>query len=287
MSEPDRSGARVRLETRAFWRVRASASLTRWVLYGVAGIGIIATARFAIAPPRPPAAHLARVAVPDPGAEGFAILFARRYLTWSAAAPAAHAAGLTAFVNAATDPDLGLGQPAGGSQHVAWAEVVQARVGGPGEHVYTVAVDTGATQLTYLSVDVVRAADGALRLGRYPALVGPPAIAPAAGLGGGGVGAVDDPSLSAVIGRALRNYLAGSSANLAADLAPGTVVSTPTVALGVDEIQTLRVELDGAVLATVVAHDAEGTSFTLTYELGVVRTAGRWLITAIQTDPRT
>lgn len=287
MSASERAGARIRLETRAFWRVRAWASLTRWVLYGVAVLGIIATARFAIAPPRPPAPHVPRVAVPDPGAEGFATLFARRYMSWSAAAPAAHAAGLTQFVNAATDPDLGLGQPVDGSQHVVWAGIVQARAGGPGEHIYTVALDTGAIQLTYLSVDVVRAEDGALRLGRYPAIVGPPVIVPAAGLGGGGIGAVDDPALSAVIGRALRNYLAGSSANLAADLAPGTAVSTPTDPLVVDQIQQLRVEVDGGVLATVVAHDARGTSFTLTYELGVVRTAGRWLITSVQTDPRT
>ncbi|HEY5198842.1 MAG TPA: conjugal transfer protein [Solirubrobacteraceae bacterium] len=287
MSGPDRAGPRVRLETRAFWRVRASASVTRWVLYATAAVGIIATARLAIAPPRPPAARPAPVAVPDTGAEGFATLFARRYMTWSAASPTAHADGLTAFVNAATDPDLGLGQPARGSQRVVWAGIVQAGIGGPGDHLYTVALDTGAAVLTYLSVDVVRAADGALRLGRYPALVGPPATTPATALDGGGVGAVSDPSLSAVVGRGLRNYLAGSRANLAADLSPGTVVSPPPEALEVDQIEQLRVERDGDVLATLVAHDADGTSFTLTYELDVVRSAGRWLIAAIQTDPRT
>jgi hypothetical protein len=279
--------AHVRLETRPLWRLRVWASVTRWVLYVTAAVGIIATARFAIAPPRPPAARVAGVAAADLGAEGFATLFARRYMTWSASAPTEHARGLTGFGNAATDPDLGLGQPARGSQTVLWVEVVQAHAGGPGEHVYTVAVDTGATALAYLSVDVVRATDGDLRLGRYPAFVGPPVSTAATGLGSGGIGAVSDRSLIAVIGRAMRNYLAGSRANLAADLAPGTVVSTPTQPLSVDEIENSRVERDGDVLATLVAHDAQGTSFTLTYELDVVRTAGRWLVAAIQTDPRT
>lgn len=279
--------ARVRLDTRPLWLLRLAASLTRWVLYATAVVGISATVRFAVAPPRAPAAHVAPVAAQDRGAEAFAVLFARRYLTWSAASPAAHAAGLAAFLSAATDPDIGLGQPSHGSERVTWADVVQARAVADGEHVYTVALDTGVPTLTYLSVDVVRALDGALRLGRYPAFVGPPLMSPATTLGGGGVGDVSDAALSAVIGRALRNYLAGSRANLAADLAPGAAVSTPTDALVLDQIDLLRVERDGNVLATLVAHASNGTSFTLTYELDVVRTAGRWLITAIQIDPRT
>jgi hypothetical protein len=257
------------------------------VLYATAIVGIIATARFAVAPPRPPAPHLAPVAATDPGAEGFAALFARRYLTWSAASPSEHAAGLAAFLSPATDGDLGLGQPSRGSEHVRWADVVQARATGVGEHIYTIALDTGLPALTYLSVDVVRDAVGALRLGRYPALVGPPLVTQATTLGGGGLGAVSDASLSAVIDRGLRNYLAGSRANLAADLAPGTVVSTPSDTLAIDQIEQLSVERDGRVLATLVAHDSNGTSFTLTYELDVVRASGRWLIAAIQTDPRT
>jgi conjugative transposon protein TcpC len=287
MSERGLRGPRVRVETRPFWRLRVSASATRWVLYATAAVGIIATARLAVDPPRPLVVHPAPVALPDVGAEGFATLFARRYMTWSAASPSAHAEGLMSFVNSATDPDLGFGAPAEGSQNVLWADVVQARDVGPGEHDYTVALDTGAAALIYLSVDVVRSPEGDLRLGRYPAIVGPPAVAPASGLDDGGIGAVADASLNAVIDRGLRNYLAGSRANLAADLAPGTVVSIPSVALTVDQIEAPRVERDGDVLATLVAHDAGGASFTLTYELDVVRTAGRWLIAAIQTDPRT
>jgi hypothetical protein len=287
MTEDDRPVPRVGLETRPFWRLQVAAGLPRWVLYATAGVGIIATARFAIAPPRPVAARVAPAAVADPGAEWFATLFARRYMTWNAASPAVHAEGLAGFVSGATDPDLGLGQPDHGSESVVWAGVVQARSDGPGDHVYTVGLDTGATALTYLSVDVIQTSTGALRLARYPAVVGPPLVAPATTLTGDGVGTVSDPSLSAVVDRALRNYLAGSRANLAADLASGTVVSTPSQPLSVDQFEQLSVEPNGDVLATLVADDAEGTSFTLTYELDVVRTAGRWLIAGIQTDPRT
>ncbi len=287
MSRPAAGPAGVRVETRPFWRVRVSASLTRWVLYATATVGIMATVRFAIDPPRPAVSRPTPTDVRDPGSEAFATLLARRYLTWSAALPTEHADGLAAFLNTATDPDLGLGQPARGSERVVWADIVQARRVGPGEHTYTVGVDTGAPGLTYLSIDVVRTAGGALQVGRYPAIVGPPVVAPAGGLDGRSAGPVNDPTLSAVIGRGLRNYLAGSPANLAADLAPATVVSTPGTPLAVDQIGQLRVAPDGGVLATVVAHDTRQTSFTLTYEIEVVRTAGRWLIAAIQTDPRT
>lgn len=287
MSPPDPRRARIRVETRPFWRVRLSASLTRWVLYATAAIGIVATARFAIAPPRPAVVRPPSVDAPDPGSEAFARLFARRYLTWSAASPAEHADGLAMFLDTATDPDLGLGQPARGSERVAWADVVQARRVGPGEHVYTVELDTGGPSLTYLSVDVLRTLGGALQLGRYPAFVGAPVVTRSAALDGRSVGPVSDPSLTAVIGRGLRNYLAGSPTNLAADLAPATVISTPGEPLTVDQIGQLRVAGDGGVLATLVAHDSRGTSFTLSYEIDVVQTAGRWLIAAIQTDPRT
>ena len=287
MSRPAPSGARVRVETRPFWRVRVSASFSRWVLYAVATVGILATARFAISPPRPTVVHETASDARDVGSEAFATLFARRYMTWSAAAPAEHADGLAAFVNTTTDPDLGLGQPARGSQRVLWADIVGADRVGPGEHAYTVELDTGGPSLVYLSVDVVRSSAGVRRLGRYPAFVGPPLVTGAGALDGQRVGPVSDPSLTAVIGRGLRNYLAGSRANLAADLAPTTVVSPPADPLTVDQIGQPGVAPDGGVLTTIVAHDARDTSFTLTYEIDVVRTAGRWLIAAIQTDPRT
>ena len=285
MSDLARAG--VRLETRSLRRLRLSAGLTRWVVYLAAGVGIAATARFAIAPPRPARPPAAAVVSDDRGAEGFATLFARSYLTWDAAAPAAHQQGLAGFVGTGIDPDVGLGPPPRGAQRVAWAEVVQSRSAGPGEHVYTVAAETGGSAPEYLSVDVVRDGAGELRLGRYPAFVGPPLVAPATALDAGAGAEVTDVGVTTVVGRALRNYLAGSAQNLAADLAPGAVVATPAEHLTLDRLADLRVGRAGGVLATVGAHDAAGTTYTLTYQLDLQSTGGRWLVGAIQTDPRT
>ncbi|MGI8802483.1 MAG: hypothetical protein ACR2KV_09970, partial [Solirubrobacteraceae bacterium] len=210
----------IRLDTRPMWRVRASGSMTRWVLYVTAGVGVATTIRFAIAPPRPAAGRVAPVVVADRGAEGFATLFARRYLTWDAASPAEHQQALAQFIGGTIDPDAGLGLPTRGSQRVEWAEIVQTRRLGPDEHVYTVAAATSATTISYLSVDVVRDATGELRLGRYPALIGPPLMRPALALDSVGVGGVTDPEIPTVVGRALRNSLAGSAQNLTADLTP-------------------------------------------------------------------
>ncbi len=285
MSEAARAG--VRLDTRSLRRLRVSGGLTRWVLYVTAAVGVATTVRFAIAPPRPAAVPAVPVVVADRGAEGFATLFARRYLSWDSVSPASHAVGLAGFVDGSIDPDAGLGLPARGGQRVGWTEVVQARAAGPGEHVYTVAADTGAASPTYLSVDVVRDGSGDLRLGRYPALVGPPLTRPAVGLDQVGGGEVSDPAVSIVVERALRNYLAGSGQNLSADLAPGSAVTTPAQRLTLDRVDQARVGPDGGVLATVSAHDSAGATYTLTYQLDLLRSAGRWLVGAIQTDPRT
>ncbi|MEA2299411.1 MAG: hypothetical protein QOF77_2347 [Solirubrobacteraceae bacterium] len=285
MSDGER--AAVRLDTRPLWRLRASASLTRWVLYVTAAVGVAATARLAVAPPRASVVKLPPVAGEDHGAEGFATLFARRYLTWDAASPAAHAQGLAAFVGGGIDPDIGLGVPARGFQRVGWAEIVQARAAGSGEHVYTVAADTGGSAPTYLSVDVVRGGSGELSLGRYPALIGPPLIQPAETLDAGGVADVADGAVPTVVERALRNYLAGSAQNLAADLAPGSLVATPDGHLTLERVERLRVAGGGGVLATVAAHDPSGATYTLTYQLDLLQTGSRWLVAAIQSDPRT
>jgi hypothetical protein len=285
MTEGTRAG--VRLDTRSLRRLRASASLTRWVLYVAASVGVAATLRFAIAPPRPTIPRPAPVVVADRAAEGFATLFARRYLTWDAASPALHEQGLTEFLGESVDADAGMGAPPRGSQRIAWADIVQARTAQPGEHVYTVAAGTGAGEPTYLSVDVVRGRSGELRLGRYPALVGPPLIGRADALDSGAAGPVSDPGVTTVVERALRNYLAGSGQNLAADLTPNSVVATPAQRLVLDRVEQLQVARGGGVLATVGAHDSLGATYTLTYQVDLLRTDGRWMVGAIQTDPRT
>jgi Conjugative transposon protein TcpC len=282
----EKQRASVTIASRALWRIRLARELPRYLLCAAAVAGLAASARFAIAPPAP-GARVAAVRAPVPAdraAEAFAVLFARRYLTWNAGEPQALERALEPFLGPEMEPDAGLELPAGGEQRVEWAEVVQARTPAPGEHVYTVAAQTDTQGLLYITVSVARRADGGLALAGYPAFVGAPATGPAQAPTH--LREVAEPALATVVQRALRNYLAASSSELAADLAGGARVSLPAMALTLQSMQRLDwAPGAGSVLATVQAQDARGVHYTLAYELDVVRAQGRWEISAVQMDP--
>ncbi len=126
---------------------------------------------------------------------------------------------------------------------------------------------------------------GRSRLTGYPAFVGAPASGPARLTVAGAD--VTDSSLATVVQRALRNYLAASPTELAADLTHGAQVAVPSVRLALDSVQRLSwADADRrTVLALVQAQDVRGAQYTLAYELDVADTGGRWEIAAIQTDP--
>jgi hypothetical protein len=280
--------ATVTIARRPLWRIRLARGLPRYVLYALALAGALASARFTLDPPRAvlPAALLRRPTAEDLAAEGFATLFARAYLTWEAGHPEAREHALAPFVGSGMDAGAGLQPPASGEQRVRWAQVVQQRFPLPGEIVYTVAAQTDTTGLLYLTVSVLHQPGGGLALGGYPAFVGPPASGPAQTAAGEHLREVSDPELSAVVERALRNYLASSPSELAADLAPRARVSLPGIELALQSLQSLRwASGAGAVLALVQAQDQRGASYTLAYELDVLRAQGRWEIAAIQMDP--
>ena len=95
-----------------------------------------------------------------------------------------------------------------------------------------------------------------------------------------------EPALATVVQRALRNYLAASAGELAADLTSGARVSLPGMPLSLESMQRLDWAPEGgAVLATVQAQDGRGVRYTLAYELDVVRAQGRWEVSAVQMDP--
>jgi hypothetical protein len=282
------SRATVTVAPRSIWRIRLARELPRYLLQGLVVAGLLASARFAIAPPRP---MITRASTPsaelvDRSAEGFASLFARRYLTWDSHNPEAHGIALAPFLGSSVEADDGLQPPESGEQRVQWTQVVQARAGGPGEHVYTVAVQTDTSGLLYLTVNVVREADGRLALAGYPAFVGAPASNAVAGPMH--LREVEDPALETVVARALRNYLGRAESELAADLTAGARVSLPGIALALESLVSLDWSLGGhSVLAVVRAHDEHGARYTLGYELNVAATAGRWEVSAIQMDPDT
>ena len=265
-------------------RLRFGRELPRYVLCVVAALGIAASARMLVDPPKAaPAAGAAIAPVQDRAAEAYAALFARRYLTWSGGEAAAEAKALETFGGAALEPAAGFVPAPTGSQRVSWVEVAQTREPQPGEHVYTLAAETEPEGLLYLTVAVARTAGGALELAGYPAFVGAPVAVPArSGPRGRPVG---DGQLEVVVKRAMTNYLAGAGPDLAADLTPGVALPTPALQLQLLSIERLLWATGGAVTAVVQAQDRRGARYTLSYELDVRRAQGRWEISAIQTAP--
>ena len=260
--------------------------MPRYLLSAAATCGLLASVRFLVAPPRPaPPAPPAHGPGPqDRAAEGYAVLFARRYLTWEAGRPKSGAQSLQAFTGPGLEADAGEVLPATGEQRVEWAEVVQVREPGPGRRVYTVAAQTDTAGLLYLTVGVTRAAGGALQLTGYPAFVGAPSSA--AGSPPAPAHELAEPALGTVVTRALRNYLAGSAGELAADLSSRARVSLPATTLTLDSVQHIYwTEVGRTVSAEVEAHDERGVEYLLAYELDVARQQGRWEVAAIQTDP--
>ena len=252
----------------------------------VVGIGLAASARFAIAPPRPTALRgdSPGPAPADLAAEGYASLFARRYLTWNVAEPGASQRGLAAFVGSGMEPGAGLRLPQSGEQHVEWAEVVQER-----------SLRSRATGLHGRRPDghgrspLPGGGRGArarrqLSLTGYPAFVGAPGSGPATGWRAAAPSW--RPGLATVVGRALRNYLAalGRRARGGPDrrrscLAPRRGAAPPSVQR-IDWLPDRR-----SVLAVVQAQDGRGAQYTLGYELDVALAQGRWEVSAIQMDP--
>jgi hypothetical protein len=279
------STPRVTVSAGSMWRLRLRRGLPRYLLAVTALAGLAASARFAVAPPRPQAAKPAPPAPEvDGAAEAYAALFARRYLSWNAAEPLSSSRALQPFLGDGAQANIAVQIPSSGSESVAWAEVIQAREPERGVHVYTVAAQTDGGGLLYLTVGVTRLASGALSLTGAPAFVGPPASIVAQSPKR--LRAVEDPVLGVVVRRALTNYLAGAPGELASDLTTGARVSLPAKPLTLREMGKLGWVPDGGtVLAQVQASDGRGAEYTLAYEVDVVQTQGRWEVSAVQMDP--
>ncbi len=275
------------IAARPMWRLRLARRLPRYLLYATCVAGLLASARFAVDPPRVRRqAIVAPVSPPsDSAAEGYATLFTRRYLTWDASQPQLSAQSLAPMIGTAFAGGAGIVLPPSGAQHVLWAEVVQARTERTGMRVYTVAAQTDAAGLLYLTVEVEREKDGSLALAGYPAFVGAPQSGPAQGPAP--ADDVEDRALAAVVERGLRNYLAAAPEELAADLSSHAPIAVPELGLTLESMQRLTWSTDRrSVLAIVQAHDARNVRYTLGYELDVADVEGRWEISAIQMDSR-
>lgn len=207
----------------------------------------------------------------DVSAEDFACQFARAYLSYDAADPAAREKALAPFAGEVLGAAGGF-SPRSGSRRVEWVEPASDQRALAGGRVITVAAAvSGRPQPVYLAVTVRHPPGRPLALAGYPSIVGAPAVSSAAP---GPVGPeVEDRQVRAVVDRVLRNYLAGDAPDLKADLTPDAQVTLPTLDLRLHSLERLEWIghlSSGAVLATVEAGDGSGADYTLSYELGLV-----------------
>lgn len=218
----------------------------------------------------------------DNASQQFALRFARAYLSYDSARSEERERALRSLVP--TDFDV---SPSAirGIQRVLWAEVASNQEAIAGGRIVVVAagVSTQPSPI-YLAVPVSRV-DGAIKLGGYPSMVGPPPVARTALPQHA---EVDDHAVTLVATRAIENFLAGAKRNLAADLALGAVVSPPSETLrtrSIDDIQWAGEEGSSAVLVSLTAVDLRGAAWPLTYEVGIAREGGRVVVTFIETVP--
>lgn len=271
---------------------RLRARVPRYLFFAFVGVMCLAGLRAAVAPPSASSPVSAGPAV-DYAAQSFAVRFARAYLTYEAGAPTARERALEPFVSTELDLGAGFSPPSSGSQHVAWAEVVQVQRPLSGGSIVTVAAQlTNEVDPVYLSVPIGRGGDSAISLLGYPSFVGPPLSAGPL-TEEGSHGSVDDGEVSRLVERALSNYLAGDAEDFSADLAQAATVTlppNPLDLLGIQELVWAKGPGSGAVLATVSASDPRGGRYTLRYEVGVravqggnPRIAPGWRVTYVQT----
>jgi hypothetical protein len=246
------------------------------VLLSATGLRVILSG-----PQQAPAARTVVAPSGDQGATSFAEAFTRAYLTWDGDDPDARAAQLKPFLGSDLDADGGLQAATGQSQSVSWTAVLGDRREGE-RRLVTVMAQT-SSGVTYLSVPVQRNRRGFLAIAGYPAIVGPPAVdaqqqQPAED-------EVQDDALKTVVTRALTNYLAANQRNLLADLTPDAVVSLPSAALKLRQVDAVTwVKPRRRVAVQLTAQDDHGTTWTLRYELDVLH-RDRWYVRSLQVNP--
>lgn len=279
------SRSRVLVERRSLRRLELHSSLPRYVLYAVALVAI-AHSLISIALPVRRGTSVAASPGLDVAAASYATSFARAYLAYDSANGTGHQAALGRFVgNGPLGSDAGVTAPSSGSDSVLFAQAVAYQPATGGGELYTVEADTSRLGTVYLAVSVMRRSDGALEVVGEPALVGAPPSVPAVADPSQANQPVSDPGLSAVVGRAVSNYLRGDSSDLQSDLATG--VPVPNLPAGFGNVQVTRVawQLPGRVIgADVQASDRAGAGYSLHYQLSVIR-QGRWYVTAIDSTP--
>lgn len=266
-------------------KLRWQAGFNRYLATGLLVLLAVLVAWRSLDPPQRVIERVVATNTLDLPAGVYAQRFAAAFLEFDAADPAARDRALAEFDGDQAGLTVQGFLPPNTGARVVLGTVMQREVKVPGATRVLVEAATKPGGRTYLSVDVRRNGDGALQVVGPPAIVGAPLEAAAAPAPSGPQ--VDDADVTRVATRAMRNYLDGSTDDLAADLTPDAVVSTPTHAMRLVRVDELTWEQDVAtsVLATVLARDEAGVQLDLLYELALSRRGTRWFVAGIHTNP--
>jgi hypothetical protein len=265
--------------SRPVWRARMAAAAPRLVFIALMAVLVLAGLRTLVGGP----ARIVEAQHPKPerdlAAETFAERFARAYLTWDASRPQIHERAVSEFTSDALEPGAGLQLPRQGAQTVVWTASVRDEALPRGLRLVTVAAETTNSPY-FLTNAVQRDSRGFMAISRYPALVGAPPVA--TNLAPPEEPVLEDAQLEGVVRRAISNYLKREAANLRADLDQRSSVALPPTPLRVSSIDTPAWVGPGRVAVQVRA-EARGATWTLSYELGIVK-RDRWYVRSIASD---
>ena len=219
-----------------YGRVRARAP--RYAFLAFVVLMCLAGVRSIVSPPAPNAVPTETGPPLDYAEQSFALAFSQIYLTYDSARPEAREAALAPYASSGFEIGAGFSPPQSGSQRVQWADIAQVQRPLAGGVIITIAAKLStAAQPVYISVPVDRERGGAIYLAAYPSFVGPPLSTTRSTPDQGGE-PVNEGEVTALVKRALANYLAGDAENLSADLADAATVTLPTSQLrlqGVDQ----------------------------------------------------
>lgn len=268
-------------ERMSFKKIRLDRMAARRAFYAfllvIAALALYRT----VYPPQAVIVERPMAGAPDLPAQLFAQDFAAAYLSYDAEQPDRRIRALEAF---SEDNLWGYTPPAAGSRVVTRTAVEQVYPKPDDQALYVIAANT-STGLAHLSVTVGRDENGALRIVGLPALVGSAARAMATEAPRSSSSDVDDAALKTVVERAMRNWLAHSTADLEADLSPDAQIALTDETYELDHLISLEDLNDGSVRSTVVVVARSGEQLTLAYDVNVEKRADRWTVSAIQVLP--
>lgn len=261
------------------------ARLRRVVMAAAVAIVAIALLRTAVFPPHEVRVERVADSRVDVSSDALAQRFAAAWLEFDSSHPDAREQALAAFgSDAAWDASSSRRSV---HRRVTSSRVSQVAVRPDGSRIVVVEAQVSDAHTTYLAVRVQRDHAGALQIVGAPAIVAAPDSAPAVDAPKDADQDVGDPVIREVVGRGLRNLLAGRDDDLRADLDPDAHVAVPASPSRLTALQRLTWTDPGAsVLARVDVVDVDGVALTLDYELDLTRAAqGRWLIAAVHVQP--